>query len=140
MPNTPALRQKSYVRTAPFVVGWGKTMEGGSSANVLQELKIPVFDNSECRESYRKQNRLFTDNQFDKAVLCAGVLTGGKDTCQGDSGGPLMLPEPYKNEARFYLIGVVSYGIGCARPDILGVYTSTQYFMDWIEQKVADTP
>uniref|UniRef100_A0A1I8NFA1 CLIP domain-containing serine protease n=1 Tax=Musca domestica TaxID=7370 RepID=A0A1I8NFA1_MUSDO len=140
MPTTPLLRQKSYVKHTPFVVGWGKTMEGGVSANVLQELQIPVYDNSVCRDRYQKQNRLFTENQFDSAVLCAGVLSGGKDTCQGDSGGPLMIPEPYQNNVRYYLIGVVSYGIGCARPEIPGVYTSTQHFMDWIQQKIANTP
>lgn len=140
MPASAAFRQKSYVNYTPFVVGWGKTMEGGTSSNVLQELQIPIFENQVCRQSYQKQNRLFTENQFDKAVLCAGVLSGGKDTCQGDSGGPLMIPEPYANNVRFYLIGVVSYGIGCARPDIPGVYTSTQYFIDWIAQKIADSP
>ncbi|XP_073840712.1 venom serine protease Bi-VSP-like [Musca autumnalis] len=139
MPTTPQLRQKSYVKHTPFVVGWGKTMEGGISANVLQELQIPIYENSVCRDRYQKQKRLFTENQFDSAVLCAGVLSGGKDTCQGDSGGPLMIPEPYQNNVRYYLIGVVSYGIGCARPEIPGVYTSTQYFMDWIQQKIADT-
>ncbi|KAM7355456.1 venom serine protease Bi-VSP-like [Cochliomyia hominivorax] len=140
MPTSPQLRQRSYVRYTPFVVGWGKTMEGGISANVLQELQIPIYDNQVCRDRYKQQNRLFTENQFDSAVLCAGVLSGGKDTCQGDSGGPLMIPEPYGNGVRFYLIGVVSYGIGCARPEIPGVYSSTQYFIDWIIQKVADTP
>lgn len=139
MPASSELRQKSYVNDMPFVVGWGKTMEGGTSSNVLQELQIPIYENQVCRQLYQQQNRVFTDNQFDKAVVCAGVLSGGKDTCQGDSGGPLMMPEPYSNNIRFYLIGVVSYGIGCARPNIPGVYSSTQYFMDWIEEKIANT-
>ncbi|XP_030380378.1 uncharacterized protein LOC115628430 [Scaptodrosophila lebanonensis] len=139
MPNTPQLRQKSYVNYMPFVVGWGKTMEGGESAQVLQELQIPIYPNEVCRSSYEKAQRLFTADQFDAAIVCAGVLTGGKDTCQGDSGGPLMIPEEFQNGVRFYLIGVVSYGIGCARPDVPGVYTSTQYFIDWITEKVQNT-
>lgn len=81
------------MRYTPFVAGWGKTMEGGQSANVLQELQIPVFENEVCRIRYQQQKRLFTENQFDEAVICAGELSGGKDTCQGDSGGPLMMPE-----------------------------------------------
>ncbi|XP_065360964.1 venom protease-like [Calliphora vicina] len=139
MPTTPDLRQKSYLSYTPFVIGWGKNMEGGKSENVLQEIQVPIYENQVCRDRYKQPNRLLPDNQFDKAVLCAGVLSGGEDTCQGDSGGPLMIPEKYGNSVRFYLIGVVSYGIGCARPEIPGVYSSTRYFMDWIIQKVADT-
>uniref|UniRef100_A0A1A9WLK5 CLIP domain-containing serine protease n=1 Tax=Glossina brevipalpis TaxID=37001 RepID=A0A1A9WLK5_9MUSC len=139
LPYAPEFRQKSYVQHTPFVAGWGKTMEGGQSADVLQELQIPIFDNEVCRVRYEQQKRFFTENQFDEATICAGVLSGGKDTCQGDSGGPLMMPEPYKDSVRYYLIGVVSYGIGCARPEIPGVYSSTQHFMDWIIEKIADT-
>uniref|UniRef100_A0A1B0AQV6 Uncharacterized protein n=1 Tax=Glossina palpalis gambiensis TaxID=67801 RepID=A0A1B0AQV6_9MUSC len=80
LPFSPELRQKSYVRHTPFVAGWGKTMEGGQSANVLQELQIPVFENEVCRIRYQQQKRLFTENQFDEAVICAGELSGGKDT------------------------------------------------------------
>jgi len=140
MPNFPSLRSKSYVGTMPTVAGWGKTQEGGESATVLNELMIPVLKNEVCRNTYAKLNRYFSEDQFDKAVLCAGVLSGGKDTCQGDSGGPLMTTEGFSNQLRFYLIGVVSYGVGCARPEVPGVYTSTQYFMDWILEKVEDTP
>ncbi|XP_017127931.1 venom serine protease Bi-VSP isoform X1 [Drosophila elegans] len=140
LPHTAALRQKSYVDYMPFVAGWGRTMEGGQSATVLNELQIPVYDNAVCQQSYAKEKRYFSADQFDSAVICAGVLTGGKDTCQGDSGGPLMVPEPYEGRQHFYLIGVVSYGIGCARPNVPGVYSSTQYFMDWIISQVQQTP
>lgn len=140
MPSSPALRSKSYVQTNPFVVGWGKTQEGGQSAEVLMQLMIPVLTNQECREKYAKVGRYLAQEQFDEAVLCAGHLGGGKDTCQGDSGGPLMTSEVVDGQMRFYLIGVVSYGVGCARAEIPGVYTSTQYFMDWIIEQLLDTP
>ncbi|KAH8302724.1 hypothetical protein KR044_010131, partial [Drosophila immigrans] len=138
LPESPRLRAKSHVDANPFVIGWGKTQEGGKSANILNELQVPVWENEVCRTSYAKLNRSFTEDQFDAAVLCAGDLQGGKDSCQGDSGGPLMAPDVTPRSVRFYLIGVVAYGYGCARPNAPGVYTSTQYFMDWIIEKVQD--
>ncbi|XP_044313822.1 venom serine protease Bi-VSP isoform X3 [Drosophila rhopaloa] len=138
LPPTAILRQKSYVGYTPFVAGWGMTMEGGGSAKVLQELQIPIHGNDVCRETYAKERRYFSADQFDSAVICAGDLSGDKDMCQG--GTPLMMPEQYQDQLRFYLIGVKSYGIGCARPNVPGVYSSTQYFMDWIIQQVQQTP
>ncbi|KAH8302721.1 hypothetical protein KR044_010130 [Drosophila immigrans] len=140
LPNSPILRAKSFVDRTPYVIGWGRTQEGGSTSDILNDLKIKVFDNSVCQSSYAKLNRNFTEDQFDKAVICAGELEGGKDSCQGDSGGPLVTHEDFDGGSRLYLIGVVAYGYGCGRPDAPSVYTSTQYFMDWIIDKVQDSP
>ncbi|KAH8365861.1 hypothetical protein KR093_006514 [Drosophila rubida] len=139
MPKSDRLMAKSYINFNPFIIGWGKTEEGGQSANILNELQVRVWDNEVCHTSYAKLNRSFTDNQFDSAVICAGDLQGGKDSCQGDSGGPLMAPEIYGRNVKFFLIGVVAYGYGCARPNAPGVYTSTRYFMNWIIDQIQDT-
>jgi len=58
-------------------------------------------------------------------MICAGE--GGKDSCQGDSGGPMMCERDGMN----YLCGIVSWGLGCARPNYPGVYTEVSYFHDW---------
>ena len=49
-------------------------------------------------------------------MVCAGVEAGGKDSCQGDSGGPIV-------DSSTTLVGLVSWGEGCAEAGAPGVYT-----------------
>ena len=51
------------------------------------------------------------------------------DTCQGDSGGPIMM---YTTSKQWVLVGVTSYGIGCARASYAGVYTRVAAYQSWI--------
>lgn len=138
LPVDEPIRSRAFVGYQPFVAGWGRLQEGGKSSNVLQELQLPILPNSECKEQYRKQGKLISEVQFGDAVICAGILTGGQDSCQGDSGGPLMQPifDEQVASSRYYQIGVVSYGIGCARTNTPGVYSRVQNFMDWIQEKI----
>uniref|UniRef100_A0A182MER7 CLIP domain-containing serine protease n=1 Tax=Anopheles culicifacies TaxID=139723 RepID=A0A182MER7_9DIPT len=138
LPLSDTIRSKNFIGYTPFVAGWGRTQEGGKSANVLQELQIPIIANDECRTLYDKIGKVFSQKQFDNAVMCAGVLEGGKDSCQGDSGGPLMLPQRFGTDFYYFQVGIVSYGIGCARAEVPGVYTRVASFVDWIQQKVAE--
>lgn len=49
-----------------------------------------------------------------------------------------MAPQIINGQGIYYQIGIVSYGIGCARTDVPGVYTRVQNFVDWIAEKVAE--
>ncbi|KAL3481549.1 trypsin-like serine protease [Aspergillus californicus] len=102
------------------VSGWGSIREAGPSSRILQAVTVSVVSMEECKESYRDYGDI-TDSMF-----CAGVPEGGKDACGGDSGGPVV--------ADGVLIGVVSWGHGCARKGFPGVYSSTAFLRDFIAQ------
>lgn len=67
--------------------------------------------------------------------ICAGLEDGGKDACQGDSGSPLLIDDAATGRAQ--VIGIVSAGIGCARPKLPGIYTRVSSYHGWIAAKMA---
>jgi secreted trypsin-like serine protease len=121
----PAAEADVLVRGAMLTVtGWGATAEGGSSVKALQEVDIPFVTRESCNDILSYDGRI-TEN-----MICAGLAVGGQDSCQGDSGGPLVFRPP-AGEAT--LVGVVSWGDGCARPGKYGVYTRVARYGDWIK-------
>jgi trypsin len=106
------------------VIGWGKTVYGGYLSPILLETKLPIYDEAQCVEDYKKNGETVNPD----IKLCAGFPEGGKDACQGDSGGPFFTMEG----DQMTLVGITSYGIGCARPNLPGTYTRISNFKDWI--------
>ena len=107
--------------TPSTVFGWGKTAENGQQSNDLQKGDMQVLPDQDCTTPYREQYKADT-------MACAGVPNGGVDACQGDSGGPLIAGDK--------LIGIVSWGNGCARPGNPGVYTRVATFHDDIRAQL----
>jgi trypsin len=106
--------------------GWGTTSEGSYTLpKILNKVEVPLVSTEECN-STAAYNGDITDR-----MICAGLKDGGKDSCQGDSGGPLFVKE---TSGDFTLIGIVSWGIGCARPNKYGVYTKVNAMTTWIDQ------
>jgi len=127
----------------------------------LQKVKLPILRNNVCEAWFQSQSKRITllPSQF-----CAGFNSGGKDACrvsmviivilemlvnsiidpynlthstknQGDSGGPMII-EDNSDTGRYKLIGIVSAGIGCARPSLPGLYTRVASFIPWIRTQL----
>jgi trypsin len=105
--------------TTTTVAGWGTLTENGSSPTTLRKVDVPVISRATCRQNYSVAE--ITDNMF-----CAGFAAGGKDSCQGDSGGPIV------NSATRVLIGLVSWGNGCAQAGQPGVYARVGTLLSFI--------
>ncbi|KAG8405976.1 hypothetical protein J3459_016783 [Metarhizium acridum] len=106
------------------VAGWGRLTEGGTVPARLQKVTVPVVDRGTCEVAYSTP----TPSEVTENMFCAGLKQGGQDACQGDSGGPIV------DTATGALIGVVSWGVGCARPDKYGVYTRLGNYVDFVEK------
>ncbi|XP_030069532.1 ovochymase-1 [Microcaecilia unicolor] len=102
----------------------------GMLSSRLQQLRVPILDNEICEVSYYASR----PGGITEGMLCAGFpSSGGKDSCQGDSGGPLVC----RNETEpFILYGIISWGVGCARPKKPGVYTRVRIYLNWIHRTI----
>jgi len=113
------------IDTPCFSAGWGLLVadRNDSSSVNLMETKLPVI-------AYGGEGKCdgYDDDEFLPGEVCAGYTNGYSDTCQGDSGGPLT----YVKEDKFYLLGAVSWGHGCAQKGIPGIYTDVGQYLDWI--------
>ena len=114
--------------TKTLITGWGDVVEGGGYYQMeLRQVLVKVLRRKNCNDSNSY------DGMVTRTMLCAGKFAGGKDSCQGDSGGPLTI----QRNGRFKLLtGLVSWGAGCARADLPGVYTRLTKFRSWILQKI----
>merc|ERR1719382_469824 len=120
----------SYDDKNAIVSGWGTLSTGGSQPNILQEVGVRTMSNEACTSSPNTYpEAAITDN-----MLCAA--DEGKDSCQGDSGGPLVTKE---NSSHYTVIGVVSWGYGCAQAGAPGVYSRVTKQRDWIVENIEGT-
>ncbi|KAM4530464.1 uncharacterized protein PAE49_022955 isoform 1-T1 [Odontesthes bonariensis] len=110
-----------------WVTGWGTIGSGVPlpSPQNLMEVEVPIVGNRGCKCNYGVN--AITDN-----MVCAGLSEGGKDSCQGDSGGPLVS----KQGGRWIQAGIVSFGEGCAEPNLPGVYARVSRYETWINSQI----
>ncbi|XP_029556600.1 transmembrane protease serine 4b isoform X1 [Salmo trutta] len=103
------------------VTGWGFQQEEGNISSILQSATVSLIDRKVCSRPS------IYGPSLTPRMLCAGNMEGKVDACQGDSGGPLVFLSK-----SWQLVGVVSWGVGCARPGNPGVYCSVEQQLNWI--------
>lgn len=123
--------EREYAGQMGTVTGWGRTGERRPVSDVLRKVEVALMSEEDCKKAGYPSTRI-TDN-----MICAGFPKGLKDACQGDSGGPLVLGAEDSPSAE--VIGIVSWGRGCARPNFPGVYTRVHKFLPWIREQIKDT-
>jgi len=112
--------------TESSIAGWGNLSTNGSSPDILREVLVPIIDKDTCNaiDSY---NGTLTDN-----MLCAGYMSGGRNSCFGDSGGPLIVDNT--------LIGIISFGAQeCAQMNFPTIYTNVKKYANWISSHIEDS-
>jgi len=116
------------------IMGLGRLEPDAYGPEYVNDVVVPYVNHDECKAVWSS----ISDNNFNVSItdnkFCAGYVNGGKDVCNGDSGGPLvkrtidadgMIVDTH--------VGVVSYGIPCAKPGYPSVYARTSSRVDWIK-------
>uniref|UniRef100_A0A8C8YSL6 Peptidase S1 domain-containing protein n=1 Tax=Prolemur simus TaxID=1328070 RepID=A0A8C8YSL6_PROSS len=108
--------------TKCWVTGWGKTKEG----EILQEVEVSVIGREKCNKMM--QTILSTTRTVIQKGMICGYGGKGKDSCQGDSGGPMAC----EYNDTWVQVGIVSWGLGCGREGVPGVYTGISFYSKWL--------
>lgn len=104
------------------VLGWGTTSSGGPVSPILLHVDKPILSDQTCRQYLGTE-------YVSSNMLCAGdPVNGGVDSCQGDSGGPFVV----ERNGNIELVGIVSWGYGCAAPNYPGVYADVNDLKYWM--------
>ncbi|EFX78206.1 hypothetical protein DAPPUDRAFT_105498 [Daphnia pulex] len=143
-----------YVGELAIVKGWGATGEDEGVSEVLHHAVKKIISNWQCQ-------KIHAEAKITTRMMCA--YRRGKDTCQaspnitkkfrGDSGGPVVIEsndlDEYhtigatnkpagnrKKDCQWIQVGIVSWGDGCARKGIPGVYARVTSFLPWIKKEM----
>ncbi|WP_067541500.1 S1 family peptidase [Nocardia crassostreae] len=105
--------------TAVVVQGWGQTSAADLSNARLRRTTVAVIEDAACATAY--------GSVFDPVqMMCAAAP--GRDSCNFDSGGPAVVDG--------LLVGLVSWGSGCARSGFPGVYVRTAVHAAFLRQAI----
>jgi secreted trypsin-like serine protease len=125
------------------VIGWG-TQETGYTSDVPEETVVETRSNFWCYIAYQGANVILEVFGLSRYAITENTICaeGGSkdDSCQGDSGGPLIIKG--ENASTDVLVGVVSWGFGCATPVSVilpGVYSRVSSAISWLDEQILES-
>ncbi|MAU47435.1 MAG: hypothetical protein CMP09_21995 [Yangia sp.] len=138
LPDTQDTNWLGRPYLALMAQGWGRVGEVMPPVAKLRQVRVPRVDHDTCASAYGLHGY-----SIEPGMICAGFFSGGFDSCSGDSGGPSVLRPSNNvplslNLQNPVLVGAVSWGKGCARQDLYGIYTSIAFFRSWLDAKVEE--
>lgn len=110
------------------VVGWGQVTSGrfvGGENSKQRNITVRLMDNRRCNKLY--------GGKVPKDQFCAQSAFEGVDACGGFGGAPLAIVNA---EGDYNVLGIVSWGAGCAEKDKPTVYTDLTHYITWITQMI----
>jgi len=111
--------------------GWGSTIMWDFETDQkfkypckLQRTSLTILDRGD-------EDCAFETDHDDTTRMC--TFKKDTDACSGDSGGPLVVVQ----DRKYVLVGVTSYGAGCA-DSYPGVFTRVTHYVKWIANNTKD--
>ncbi|ESP04621.1 hypothetical protein LOTGIDRAFT_135842, partial [Lottia gigantea] len=119
-----------------LAAGWGRPSETANHyMRAMQELYLDVVNWKHCKNVVENAEQKLP-YKISKNMFCAGG-TIGHDACSGDSGGPFVCKKENTTD-EWVQYGIVSWGVGCAVPNVPGIYTVLPHYLDWIKEVIAN--
>ncbi|CAO1362496.1 unnamed protein product [Diamesa serratosioi] len=112
--------------------GWGKHQHTDPDENfptLLKKIEMSVVPKATCELALESVNP--SHARLVPGIICAGG--GQEDTCGGDGGSPLVYSEA---DDIYYQVGIVSWGLGCKKPNVPAAYTEVSFYIGWIKAKI----
>lgn len=131
--NQELLAENTFVRAT----GYGSYSESWPtlSTDEARTVDVPVVPMDTCKQYYARRSEDLANSMMSSVQFCAGFDDGMCDACTGDSGSPVTL---YDTNGNVVQVGIVSFGVGCARYKTPGVYTFLPAFRDWMDELGVD--
>ncbi|KAG2466154.1 TMPSC protease, partial [Polypterus senegalus] len=113
------------------ISGWGvtSTSTDAEASDVLRTAKVKIFSDEQCINALHLYKKDY--------MICAGLEDGAVDACQGDSGGPLQCTDKI---GKYYLVGITSFGRGCAEKGFPGIYTKVSKYKNCVNEFIKAHP